>query len=241
MELQEERKTQLANEILMELLTTYKENQIRIFLATINKFLSKSYAYVKSCGISGDEPIDFYRDGDDGFQITVPLSFYKEYGIKKRYTQDEWEEIMESMIIPIRIKEGSETKIINIIDEVIFNRDKQQFTIIFDEKYIEYILLINRNNFSIIDLGDIKELNGKYQIGLYLLTRKYTKTGKAMFTMESIKKYFGKCGCSDKYILKEVREARDYMCWNLGYDINLNTIKKGRKVTNIEITFPRID
>lgn len=231
-----ERKTQLANEILIELLNSYKETQVKIFLATINKFLAMCYAQERDNGtLENVLDTGMYHS----YSVEIPLEFYKEYTTSKAFSKEEWKEIVKSIVLLITIKEGSVSRSINIIDEVDFDKETDKFTVVFDEKYIEYVLLLNRGNFSILDLEEVRKLKGKFELGLYFIMKQYKSTGKAIFTMDRLKHYFGKSGCSDKYILEHVRKSIENMNSTFNCKFKLDTIKNGRNINDVVITFPK--
>ncbi|MEG1256626.1 hypothetical protein [Clostridium sp.] len=228
------RNTQLANEILMELITTYKENQIRIFLATINKALVQHYAIKRDTDSEDDiDTMESYCT----LEVDIPLGFYKEYGARKNYTRQEWNELIRSIMLPITIKEEGRERIINLIDEIDFDYETNNFHILFDENYFEYVLLFRESSYTVIDLGEIKQLSGKFEIGLYLAMWQFIQTGKRLFTTDSCKRYFNCRAFENKTLMKELRKAVKNINAKMGYKIELSTIINNKTITNIMLEF----
>lgn len=230
------RNTQLANEILMELITTYRENQIRIFLATINKVLAQHYAIKRDTESEDDmDTLENYST----LEVDIPLDFYKEYGAKGEYTIKKWKEIIKSIMIPIVIKENGTYKAINIIDEIEYDYNSKNFHVVFDEKYFEYVLLLEDKGYTIIDLEEIKKLDGKYEIGIYLAMWQFIEKGKRMFTIEGCKNYFDYSGNETKELMRQLRKSVENVNNKMGYKINVNTVVYNKAITNINLEFPK--
>lgn len=229
--MQEERKTQLANEILTNMLMSYKEQQLRIFLATLNKATTKYYA------IDRDGEIDKFKG--EVLEVEIPLSFYKEYGGKGKYTKDSWEEIVKGINIPIQINEGNIKSTINLIKRIDFYVEEEKFLITFDENYFEFVILLRDSNYTIIDLEELNLLSGKYEIGLYLAYWQFVEQGKRIFTADGCEKFFSFQGEQMKEFTRALRKSINSIHKKLGYQIEMKTQVKNKKITHINFIFPK--
>jgi len=229
--MQEERKTQLANEILTNMLMNYKEQQLRIFLATLNKATTKYYA------IYGEQEVDNFKG--EVLEVEIPLSFYKEYGGKGKYTKDSWEEVVKGINIPIQINEGNINSTINLIKRIDFYIQEEKFLITFDENYFEFVILLRNSNYTIIDLEELKQLSGKYEIGLYLAYWQFVEQGKRMFTTDGCEKFFSFQGDQTKEFTRALRKSIQSIHNKLGYQIEMKTQVKNKKITHIHFVFPK--
>lgn len=229
--MEDERKTQLANEILTNMLINYKEQQLRIFLATLNKATTKYYAIERD---NSD-----YNQCGEYLEVEIPLSFYKQYGGKGKYTKESWEQIVKGINIPINIKKDNIKSTINLISRIDFYIEEEKFLITFNEDYFEYVILLRDNNYTIIDLEELNKLSGKYEIGLYLAYWQFVEQGKRLFTTEGCKTFFSYKGEKLKEFTRALRKAIDSINEKLGYSINLETQISNKKITHINFTFKR--
>jgi hypothetical protein len=229
--MEEERKTQLANEILTNMLINYKEQQLRIFLATLNKATTKYYAI--------DRDSENYNQYGEYIEVEIPLSFYKKYGGKGKYTKESWEEIVKGINIPININEDNIKSTINLISRIDFYVEEEKFVITFNEEYFEYVVLLRDSNYTIIDLEELNQLSGKYEIGVYLAYWQFVEQGKRMFTIENCKMFFSFKGEKTKELTRALKKAIDSINLKLGYDIELETKISNRKITHINFLFRR--
>lgn len=227
----EERKTQLANEILTNMLMNYKEQQLRIFLATLNKAATKYYA-IERDNASANEM-------GESLTVNIPLEFYKQYGGKGRYTKDSWEEIVKGINIPLQINNENIKSTINLISRIDFYYDEEYFEITFNEDYFEYVILLRDNNYTIIDLEELNLLSGKYEIGIYLAYWQFIEQGIRVFTLERCKKFFSFNGEQTKEFTRALKKALDSIHKKLGYNITMQNQIKNKKITHINFIFPR--
>ncbi|GAA0115278.1 RepB family plasmid replication initiator protein [Clostridium senegalense] len=227
----EKRNTQLYNGILLNLLSSYSETQIRIFLATINKVVTKHY---KITNEENREDIYSY----DSLTVEIPLEFYKE-NIKSKYGEVAYKEIIKGINIPIKITDGNITRNINIIDEIIYDESTRNITVIFDEKYFEYVILLSNSNYTVIDLEEIKKLSGKYEIGIYLCYWQFVTKGIRKFNIESVRNFFDYNAKSDAELVRKIKIATDKVNNKFGYNIIIDTDTYRRKLSNVALVFPK--
>lgn len=229
--MEESRNTQIANEILMNLITTYKETQIKVFLATINKATTKHYSIENDNPSANECGLSLYVD--------IPLEFYKQYGFKGGYTIKQMREIVRSINIPIEIMENGKIDTINIIDHIEYDIYSKVFTVYFKEDYFEYVILLRDSDYTVIDLAEVKQLESKYEMGLYLMYWQFITTGKRYFTIEGCKNYFGYCGQTNRVMMKYIRQALENIDAKLGYKISVETETYNKLITNVNFSFKK--
>ncbi|GEM_PF-3762841 len=230
-----ERNTQLANEILMELINTYEENQIRVFLATINKVLTKHYAITRDAREEDENAIENYCT----LEVEIPLSFYKEYGAKGEYSIEKWKDIVEAIMVKIRIKEEGKIKTLNLISSIEFDYETNIFYILFNQDNFEYVLLLRDRNYTVIDLEEIRKLKGKYEIGLYLAMWQFIDKGERVFSIDGCKRYFDYKGKTNKEFMRNIRKATENINRKMNYKIKIDTVVKNREIINVSVKFPK--
>jgi hypothetical protein len=229
--MREERKTQIANEILINLLMNYKERQIRVFLATLNKAATKYYAIEKDnsemneCG--------------ESLSVDITLDFYKKYGGKGNDSKEVWKELINSINIPIIIYNGNKKSAIYLIEQIDFYEDEEMFTVYFNDDFFEYVILLRESNYTIIDLEELNLLSGKYEIGVYLSYWQFVEQGKRIFTLEGCKNFFGYESDNTKEFMRSIRKAIKSVNNKLNYSIDAETQTKNKRITHINVVFPR--
>ena len=229
--MQEERKTQIANEILTNLLMNYKERQLRIFLATLNKAATKYYA------IENDNSA--INECGESLSVNITLDFYKKYGGKANNSKDTWKELINSINIPITIYKENKTSAIYLIEQIDYYEDEEMFTIYFNDEYFEYIILLRESNYTIVDLEELNQLSGKYEIGIYLAYWQFIEQGKRIFNIESCKKFFNYESNSIKEFTRALRKATDSVNKKLNYKISIETETKKKNITYINFVYPK--
>lgn len=227
----ESRNTQIANELLINLLSNYNETQIRIFLATINKAVTKHYAITTE--LNRDDIYNY-----DSLEVDISLEFYRQY-IKGIYKESNYRDIIKGINIPITLKDGNKERTINIIDEIIYNKETKVFTVKFDEEYFEYVIILSKSDYTVIDLEEVKLLSGKYEIGVYLCYWQFITKGIRLFTIDTCRNFFDYDSDNNRELMRFIRNAVDKVNKKLGYKINVETEIKNRKTTNINLVFPK--
>lgn len=177
------RETKISNEILKNLLLDNSTTQIKLFLMILNKAISKHYAVIKNN--YNDEINEIDRE------VNLSMEFINKYKGSKRLTTREIFEFMKELDVKIRFEEeGEKTRIVNVLSSIKY--DNSEFIIKFNNDAIQYLILI-ANNYSIIDLEILKNLTGKYEIGLYAMNCMYSslKSKSKIYTIEDFKKFIG--------------------------------------------------
>ena len=228
------RNTQLANEILMGLFNTYKENQIRVFLATINRVTTQHYAIMKS---KESDDIENTMETYNTLEAEISLDFYKEYSGKSKYSNKEIQELVKSIMIPVFIQEENSLISINLIKQIEFDYERKNFIITFNEEYYDYILLIRDSNYTVIDIEEIKKLKGKYEIGLYLTMWQFISKGKRIFTIDGCKRYFNSLNYDNRAFVKTLKSAAKSLNDRMGYDIKISTVITDKKISGIILNY----
>ena len=217
------RETKISNEILKNLLLDNNTIQIKLFLMILNKAISKHYAVMKNNYGEVDE-IDR--------EVTLSMEFINKYKGSKRLTTRELLEFMNEIDVRIRFEEkGEKIRVVNVLSSVEF--DDYEFTIKFNKDAIKYLILI-ANNYSVIDLEILKNLTGKYEIGLYVMDCMYNnlKSRTRIFAIDDFKKFIGinvkKNNDMTRRIDKAILKLKDENI-NLSYSVK----KTGNKISHL--------
>lgn len=233
MNLIEERKTKVSNDILNNLFKYYNETQVKMFLIIVNKAISSYYA--KKC--TYDDEVDIYTEEDK--EIIVPLEFIRRYKGKKHMTYDEIEELM-LRLSEIRLKfinsEGkSET--LTTIRKSILEDDKDRYIVYLDDEAMEYLVLVV-NNYSCIDLEIVKNLRGKYEMALYVIYCMYNSIShkSKVYNIDDYIDLINSTDTSTRNILRKTKIATEKLNQK-GITINVEPIKRRNRITEIKFTF----
>lgn len=233
MNLIEERKTKVSNDILNNLFKYYNETQVKMFLIIVNKAISSYYAKRTIY----DNEIDIYTEEDK--EIIVPLEFIRRYKGKKHMTYDEIEELM-LRLSEIRLKfinsEGkSET--LTTIRKSILEDDKDRYVVYLDDEAMEYLVLVV-NNYSCIDLEIVKSLRGKYEMALYVIYCMYNSINhkSKIYSVDDYIELINSNDTSARNILRKTKIAIEKLN-KKGININVEPIKRRNRITEIKFIF----
>lgn len=226
-----ERRTKVSNYILKNLFTNYSETQIKFFMMIINKAVSAHYAKT-----SEDNRDDIYNYESD--IIIVSLDFIRQYKGKKHMTISEIYDTMESLHIVLRlIDDNGYIATLSAIEEIVFEEDREQFRITLTEKAMEYLVLVSEK-YSCLDLDFLKDLRGKYEIGLYIIYCMYKglKQKSKYYTIDELKQFLNVVGGATKDTIKYVDKAKEKLQWR-GLKIDYEIVKRGNKIKDINFSF----
>lgn len=230
--MENERKTKVSNYILKNMLSNYSDTQIKFFMMVINKAVSAHYA--KTTEDNRDDVYNYCSE-----EITISLDFIKQYKGKKHLTRNDIIEIMESLHITLKlIDENGYLTTLSSIERITFENDKNQFRIILTEDALEYLILISEN-YSCLDLEFLKDLRGKYEIGLYIIYCMYNKLKQKSkyYSIEELQEFLGvDRGGQTRDTIKYIDNAKEKLkCRGLKIDFELN--KRGNKIIGIMFKF----
>lgn len=224
--MKEKRETKLSNDIVFNLFTEYNVTDIKLLLSIVNRLLSR-------CKALESQDIN---ENIDVLEIGISMDFFRKYKGKKNLTLKEILEIIRKVCsFGILIKSDETYRRINIVKEIEYNNKYKSVKISFNESATEYLIFIN-DNFTLIDLNEIKDLSSKYELGLYLLMQMYKSTGTILKTIPDLKQYF-MMECENKILFNNLRIAALKLEKRFGYKIKFNTQKIGKKINKFSITF----
>lgn len=225
-----ERKTKVSNEILRNMFINYDVMQIKFFLMLINKAVSSHWA--KTTEDNRDDIIDY-----DSTVIYLPIDFIKKYKGKKHLTKSEISEIMYSLHIVFKLKDKQgHIRTLSTVDEIVFEHENNRFVIDLNENAMDYLVLI-ADNYSCLDLNFLKDLKGKYEIGVYMIFcmfKNITNKNK-YFTIDELKEFFNVNGSAND-ILKYINRAIGTLHLK-GLKINMTPLKNGNRIQNVLFNF----
>ena len=219
MNLNTERLTKVNNDVLKNVFSNYNVNQIKFFLILLNKAITLHYAY------------DTIQENT--LDIDIPISFINKYKGNKHLTKNEIFDIFESLNILFKFENSNGDLVaFPIIDTMCFYNSENKISITLREEALDYLVLVSRN-YTCLDLNFVKDLKGKYEIGLYMLISMYSglTNKKKFFSIEELKNFFNVFG-SNNDLLKYIRKAQSSLI-NKGFNFQLIPIKNGRTINQI--------
>lgn len=219
MNLNTERLTKVNNDVLKNVFSNYNVNQIKFFLILLNKAITLHYA---------DDTIQ-----ENTLDIDIPISFINKYKGNKHLTKNEIFDIFESLNILFKFENSNGDLVaFPIIDTMCFYNSENKISITLREEALDYLVLVSRN-YTCLDLNFVKDLKGKYEIGLYMLISMYSglTNKKKFFSIEELKDFFNVFG-SNNDLLKYIRKAQISLI-NKGFNFQLIPIKNGRTINQI--------
>ena len=223
----EERKTKIESELLKNLILDNNTTKIKLFMIILNKSISKYYG----------QP-EYSREIER--ELSLPMSFVNKYKGASKLTTKEIVEFIKEINISIRFYDDDieKERSINVIEECAF--DEYVFNIIFNETAIEYMLMISEK-YTIIDLEVLKELTGKYEIGLYAMYCMYKnlKHKSKIYKVPELKKFLGVRPKKNSDLIASLNNAISKLD-NLGIEIGYSTQKERNKIIGITFTFKKI-
>lgn len=236
--------TDFKNEIVIDLLSNYSIEELRSLFLCINSIRTKN-KYLEEEEYYND--IQYKEDGlwideNSEYEVNISLSLFKDYAIKKRRSEDDIVAIVSDIMDKKICYEYKTRKIFkHIIDTIEYDFEFKEFIIKFRQDTFKYILNLEDNFFS-IDLNELSQLKGKYEIGIYLLYWRWINTGKALMNIEEVRKYFGisNIDTPNYKVMQNMKLAINNINRKLDYDIKLqsNSQKRGSKViTDVRILF----
>lgn len=218
------RDTKIENEMLKNLILDNNTNQIKLFMMILNKAIAKHYAqgeYIEEVESEINLSMEFIKKykGDSKLSTREIMEFIKDISVKIRFYD---EDINEIRVIPV-IRE--------------FQYNDYDFIIKFNEEAIQYAVLV-ANNYTIIDLEILKELKGKYEIGIYVIQAMYRKLKhkKKIFELEEFKKFVGVKESKITQLTAGIDKAIAKLK-KLGVEVDYEVHKRGRKITDITFLF----
>lgn len=225
--MEESRLTKFSNEILFNLFKDYTVQDIKILTAITNRLITRYKAIENN---EADE------ENKDALCLGVSLDFIFQYKGERRLSVKEIDTILKKICsFGVRIKEGTISKMINIVKEAQYDERYKSFKIIFNENALEYLILIDKN-FTLLDLNMIKSFSSKYELGLYILIKMYKGTGTCIKRIEDLKEYFNVKGSPNdlmKYIRKAIQKLND----TYKYKIKVEEEKVGKRINVVRIKF----
>ncbi len=233
MNLTEERKTKVSNDILNNLFKYYNETQVKMFLLIVNKAISSYYAKRKEY----DLETDIYTEEDK--EIIVSLDFIREYKGNKHMTYYEIESVVHSLMnIVLIFKDNQDnTRMITAISDAILEDDKNRFIIRLNDKSIEYLVLVSEN-YSCVDIEIVKTLRGKYEIALYVIYCMYhtIKHKSKIYSLQDYTVYVNSKKTTTSNVMLKTNKAIEKLNQK-GISINVEPIKRKNKISQLKFTF----
>lgn len=228
----EERKTKVSNYMLKNLFINYTDTQIKFFMMVINKAVSSHYAKTKE-----------YNESDlnnhESEIVYIPLDFIKQYKGKKHMSIAEIDEVMTSLHITLNlIDENGYKATLSAIKWVVFEDDKDRFKIILTDDALEYLILVSEN-YSCLDLEQLKFLRGKYEIGLYIIYCMYRglKQKSKNYSIEELQDFLNvPRGGQTRDTLRYVNNAKVKLI-SMGMKVDFEVKKRGKKITDVMFKF----
>ena len=224
------------------------DNQgLRLFLLCCRELQMKNLLASKS----KDDTI-FYRDLEyaneyqsdyyDYNKISIPISVFNEYGFKKHLTNNEKIDIIRKIasiqfIFPTKKK----FKCYNFVKKAEYDVDTEIVNVTFNEELL--FLVLPDNDYSYLSNRDLLELDGKWEVGIYLKYRQFIEKGVIYLGIDGIKEYFK---LYEKYKAKTIHQklekAINSLNDKLGLQLKLIALKQSNdnhSITEFIISFPK--
>ena len=224
------------------------DNQgLRLFLLCCRELQMKNLLASKS----KDDTI-FYRDLEyaneyqsdcyDFNKISIPISVFNDYGFKKHLSNNEKINLIRKMAtINFTFPTKRKVSCYNFIKKVEYDIDNDIVDVTFNEELLPLILV--NNDYSYVSNKDLFQLDGKYEIGIYLKYRRFKETGKIFFNLETSKEYFLLSKNYKSFKLNQnLEKAVNSLNAKLGLQLKLTTLKQGNdnhSITEFVISFPK--
>lgn len=228
--MEKEKLTKISNQIIFNLLKDYSVVEIKILTTIINRFISN---YKK---MENENFADY--ELEDLLELGITKDYFDSYRGRKRLSVKEVDKILKLIAsMGLSIKDDYTYTQINIISKIEYNERYESFKITFNEEAIEYLILI-QENFTLVDLNVVKDLSGKYELGIYLLTTMYKSTGIVFKHIDWMKDFFGTSANSGD-LKRSLESAVKKLNKNYDYNINLEFETKRKRIEKIILRFKR--
>ena len=216
------------DELLIKKIINLSVEETRCFLMIVNELQVKNKLFLDDIySYRGEE----YDEGEWNV-ITIELDLFKRVvKNKNKHNQESIVKILNNML--------------SVYSEYFEKVELHDYYLYveFKEKYIygnNNQSLLNPDGsidrFTKIDLSKFIQLRSNFQIFFYLKIMQFAKTGIARIKMEEIKdKIFTRM--TTKEIIRYIKNAITVLESLLEIEIEFKTVKKGRKVSSIELRF----
>lgn len=206
----------IHNSILKGIMINRTDRQIKIFVAILNRAF-----------------LEYSKNQTGELKIKVPVKFFRSV-IKSNNKIKEFTEDIESLRKPSYVY--NEDKYINIIEEL--EEKDAEYTMSFSIESLDYITIKQQSNYTIIRLDTLKDLRGKYEIGLYIIycMHKGLKQKSKHYTIDELKQFLNVVGGATKDTVKYVDKAKEKLQWR-GLKIDYEISKRGNKIKDIIFKF----
>lgn len=207
----------IHNSIIKGMIKNRTDNQIKIFAAILNRAF-----------------LEYSKNQTKELIIKVPLNFFRGV-IKSNNKIKEFTNDIESLKNPSYL--FNEGKCINIIDKV--EENDSEYVIYFNDESLEYITIKQQSNYTIIRLDILKELRGKYEIGLYIIYCMYRglKQKSKNYSIEELQDFLNvPRGGQTRDTLRYVNNAKVKLI-SMGMKVDFEVKKRGKKITDVMFKF----
>ncbi|MGL4453803.1 MAG: replication initiation protein [Sarcina sp.] len=228
--MEKEKLTKISNQIIFNLLKDYSVVEIKILTTIINRFISN---YKK---MENENFADY--ELEDLLELGITKEYFDSYRGRKKLSVKEVDKILKLIAsMGLSIKDDYTYTQINIISKIEYNERYESFRITFNEEAIEYLILI-QENFTLVDLNVVKDLSGKYELGIYLLTTMYKGTGIVFKHVDWMKDFFG-TNANSGDLKRSLESAINKLNKKYDYNINLEFETKRKRIEKIILRFKR--
>lgn len=228
--MENEKLTKISNQIIFNLLKDYSLVEVKILTTIINRFISN---YKK---MENENFADY--ELEDLLELGITKHYFDEYRGRSKLSTKEIERILRGISsMGLSIKDDYTYTQINIISKIEYNERYESFRITFNEEAIEYLILI-QENFTLVDLNIVKDLSGKYELGIYLLTTMYKGTGVVFKHIDWMKDFFG-TNANSGDLKRSLESSINKLNKKYDYNINLEFETKRKRIEKIILRFKR--
>lgn len=158
---------------------------------------------------------------------------------KSKFTNDELQELLNNICkIDIKLEDEKSYKIIKPIIKAEIEKDCGDTYYTFNPEAIDYLIELKKN-WSQVYPHELRELKGRFMIGLYCCFVKFRRTGEMILKIEDAKRFFG---CENYTNVEFIRTLKKYAIrfneqLNKDLKVTGDNEKGGKKTNCITITF----
>ena len=222
--------------------TNNTETDLKLFCYLISKMQTKIHCMNNA--VNDEVYLDDYsylvNDEETKYLLYIKINKLIKNSTKSKLTPEELQSLLYRLLsVGVIVDNGNNRTTILpafIKFEISLAEENKEVAILFNGQAIEMLLEL-KESWIYVYSQELKELTGKFMIGLYFQYRKFRRSGIIKMSIEKAKLFFM---CSTYSNIEFNRRLKGYIekfNLKLGTDLKLETLKKEGKTSDIKITF----
>ena len=222
--------------------TNNTEIDLKLFCYLISKMQTKIHCMNNA--VNDEVYLDDYsylvNDEETKYLLYIKINKLIKNSTKSKLTPEELQSLLYRLLsVGVIVDNGNNRTTILpafIKFEISLAEENKEVAILFNGQAIEMLLEL-KESWIYVYSQELKELTGKFMIGLYFQYRKFRRSGIIKMSIEKAKLFFM---CSTYSNIEFNRRLKGYIekfNLKLGTDLKLETLKKEGKTSDIKITF----